>query len=80
MDAFREAVNKRLREEIEMTKEELLSTEGTGDVPSPWAQEATNWAKKQGIFQGDGKGNYGWQQPITREAVAQVLYNAFLKK
>lgn len=20
---------------------------------------------------------YGWQQPITREAVAQILYNAF---
>jgi hypothetical protein len=79
MDAFREAVNKRLREEIEMTKEELLSTEGTGDVPSPWAKEATEWAKKQGIFRGDGKGNYGWQQPITREAVAQALYNAFLK-
>ncbi len=61
--------------ELDMTKEELLSTKDTGDKPSSWAKEATNWAKKNKVFNGDASGSYGWQQPITREAVAQVLYN-----
>lgn len=63
------------KEELEMTKEELLSVAGTGDHPSEWAREATEWAKEAGIVNGDGAGNYGWQQPITREAIATVLYN-----
>lgn len=63
-----------LKEELCMTKQELLSIAGTGDVPSDWAREAAAWAREQKIFTGDGAGNYGWQQPITREAVAQVLY------
>lgn len=61
-------------EGLDMTKEELLSVKDTGDKPSNWAAEATEWAKRNGIFNGDGKGNYGWQQPITREAVAVILY------
>ncbi len=62
-------------DELEMTKDELLSAAGTGDNPTDWAREATQWAKENGVFNGDGAGNFGWQQPITREAVAQVLYN-----
>ena len=58
----------------EMTKEELMRVAGTGDWPSAWAEEATRWAKEKGIFNGDGQGNYGWQTPITREAVAVILY------
>lgn len=69
-DAFR----KRVMEELEMTRQELLSLQETGDTPSAWAQEATEWAKQAGIFTGDSAGNYGWQQPITREAVAKLLY------
>lgn len=61
-------------EGLDMTKEELLSVKDTGDAPSKWAAEATEWAKRMGIFNGDGAGNYGWQQPITREAVAVILY------
>ena len=30
--------------------------------------------KRKGIFNGDGAGNFGWQQPITREAVACIIY------
>ena len=63
-----------VKEVIPMTKQELLSLQGTGDRPSDWAAEATSWAKAQGIFTGDEAGNYGWQQPITREAVAEILY------
>lgn len=66
-------------DELEMTKEELMTLSGTGDRPSDWAKEATEYVKAQGIFTGDGAGNYGWQQPISREAVAQIIYN-LLKK
>lgn len=52
-----------------------LSVAGTGDLPSTWAKDAAEAAITAGIFHGDGQGNYGWQKPITREAVAQVLYN-----
>ena len=61
-------------EGLDMTKDELLSVKDTGDKPSKWAAEATEWAKRMGIFNGDGEGNYGWQQPITREAVAVILH------
>ena len=70
-DAFRKEVT----EGLDMTKDELLSTKGTGDHPSQWAKPATDWAKENKIFNGDATGGYGWQQPITREAMAQVLYN-----
>ena len=65
----------KLKEELDMTKEELVSIAGTGDQPSAWAREAVVWAKENEIINGDGEGNYGWQQPITREALATVLYN-----
>ena len=60
-------------EVMEVTKEELLSLQGTGDAPSDWAREATEWAKQNGVFTGDSAGNFGWQQPITREALAVML-------
>jgi hypothetical protein len=81
---------KDIEEEIDMTKDELnaliderveaklatlTSISNTGDNPSEWAKTAVEWAKAQGIFTGDGAGNYGWKRPITREQVAQVLYN-----
>ena len=61
-------------EVMEMTKEELLSLKDTGDYTSDWAREATQWAKQTGVFTGDSAGNFGWQQPVTREAVAKLLY------
>lgn len=69
------AFQKEVREGLDMTKDELLSTKGTGDNPSQWAKPATDWAKGNKIFNGDATGGYGWQQPITREALAQVMYN-----
>ena len=47
----------------------------TGDNPSPWAKDATAWAKANGLFLGDAAEppNFGWQEPITREEVAIVL-------
>ena len=70
-------VTKRLgKDELDMTKEEILSCAGTGDNPSDWAKEGTEFCKEHGIFAGDGNGNYGWKQPITREAVACVIQRA----
>ena len=57
----------------------LTDITGTGDNPSAWAEEATRWAIEQGIFAGDGKGNFGWQKPVTREQVSVILM-AFYKK
>lgn len=51
------------------------TNEKTGDNPSPWAKESTEWAKEIGLFNGDGKGNYDWQKPLTREAAAVILHN-----
>ena len=62
-------------DELDMTKDELLNVAGTGDEPSDWAKKSTEQMKELGVFNGDGMGNFGWQQPITREAVAVVLAN-----
>ena len=46
-----------------------------GNNPTKCYKEATEWAINKGIFRGDGKGNYYWQDNVTREQLAQVLYN-----
>lgn len=59
-----------------MTKDELLSIEKTGDKPSNWAKEAAEKAKRKGLLTGDGKGDYGWQVPLTTERLAVILDRA----
>ncbi|MBP3313338.1 MAG: N-acetylmuramoyl-L-alanine amidase [Oscillospiraceae bacterium] len=44
------------------------------DKPSFWAEEACAWAVAEGIFQGNEEGAYHWKDPITREALALILY------
>lgn len=66
-------------DELDMTQEELMSVVGTGDTHSSWATPAIEYMKENGIVKGDGKGNYGWEKPITREAFVTILY-AFAKK
>ena len=61
--------------DINELRAKLTSCADTGDKASAWALEATEYCKRKGIFNGDSKGNFGWQQPITREATAQILYN-----
>ena len=63
--------------DINEARKQLTSCADTGDNASAWAQEAAEYCKRKGIFNGDGAGNYGWQQPITREAVACIIYRAF---
>lgn len=43
-----------------------------GEV-SDWAREACQWAAAKELFVGNGT-TYSWKDPITREAVAAVLY------
>ena len=47
----------------------------SGDKPTSWFTEATEYCKRKGIFRGDGNGNYDWQASLTREACAQILHN-----
>lgn len=62
--------------DINEARKQLTSCADTGDTPSAWAREAAEYCKRKGIFNGDGAGNFGWQQPITREAVACIIYRA----
>jgi len=66
-------------EEIDMTLNELTSLVDTGDEHSEWADEAIELLVSAGIFNGDGNGNYGWRKPITREALAKVLFETVKK-
>ena len=44
-----------------------------GSEPSAFAKEAAQWAIGRGLFVGDEKGDYLWQQPVTREQLAVIL-------
>ena len=86
MDMFRQDVANELKKQEEddemLTYEQFceymdryLSINDTGDKHTQWASEAVAFTTAENIFQGDANGNYGWQKAITREGVAQVLYN-----
>lgn len=81
MDDFRRDVAAAMKKEdsmdIKEVRAQLTSCVGTGDKASDWAKEATDWCRRKGIFNGNGNGDFGWQQPITREAVAQIIFNTF---
>jgi len=53
-----------------------VSIAGTGDNPSSWAKAAAQFAKENGIINGNDKGDYGWQKPVTREMAAIITQNA----
>lgn len=77
-----EALDK-LEDEIMATfveqMEKALNMTGSGDKPSPWAKNATEKAKEYGFFSGNGKGDFGWQLPITREQLAAVIVSVYEK-
>ena len=43
---------------------------------SPWAKDAAAWAVEKKIVTGRGEGDFAWQQPVTREELAVMLYRA----
>lgn len=75
MDDFRKAVNDKLKGEDEIVTYEQWKeymdrymSEPGGEEPSSWAVESCQKAIDKGILQGDGKGNYSFKRPLTREA------------
>lgn len=42
---------------------------------STWATDAVKYCVDNGIFKGDGNGDFRWKDPITREEMAQLIYN-----
>lgn len=86
-----EEVNKRLNgsadntteeDEEEMTLDQFkelykeMIAEKKGDEPSDWAKDSCEKAKSAGTFGGDGEGNFNWQDPVSREALAAVMDRA----
>lgn len=78
-------VNKKLNsfieEEEEMTQEkfnEMMDAYLVGlakKEPEDWSAPARNWVEKNKIMNGDEKGNRMYRKFITREELAQVLFN-----
>lgn len=72
------------KEAEEVTLEEFkklyneMVAEKKGDNPSSWAEEHCEKAKAVGVISGDGQGNYNWQDPVSREALATILSQAKL--
>lgn len=59
-------------EEFKRLYKEMMA-EAKGDNPSAWAKESCEKTKDAGVFVGDGKGNFNWQDPITRESIAVIM-------
>lgn len=53
---------------------ELMSSARTGDKHNAYAEAATDWAKDNGLIQGDGNGNYAWTKPMSRQEMVTLLY------
>lgn len=85
MDDFRARVKKIIEEDTTMSEERIRDIcqeeiaaakngEGTGNHPSAWAKEATDWAVANGIINGFGGTDMGWQVLLTREQMAVMLH------
>jgi hypothetical protein len=79
--AIAEEVTRRLNEsedeEMTLSKFKELYKEMIADAHgaehSDWSDATVKKAIEKGIFQGDGNGNYEWEEPITRQELATVL-------
>lgn len=84
MTQFRAEVRKRL--ELEEEDDEMLSYEQFKEymkkyeaerdaLPgSDWSKVMRDWANKEGLVNGDEKGNMRWKAPMTREEYVTVEY------
>lgn len=63
MDKFRNDVAKELK------------NVSTINQPHDYHKAACEYAVSKGIFKGDDTGNYNWHDYVTREELAQVIYN-----
>lgn len=83
MDMFRAEVRKKLElkeEDDEMSyeqfKEYMKRYESERDAlpGSDWSKTMRDWANKEGLVNGDEKGNMRWRAPMTREEYVTVEY------
>ena len=44
------------------------------NIPSAYAEEAVDWAVKNGLLQGNAAGDLMLRQPVTRQQLAAILY------
>ncbi|MDR0839228.1 MAG: CHAP domain-containing protein [Oscillospiraceae bacterium] len=61
--------------EFELLLQKHMSIAGSGDAHSAWAETAIRAAVSSGLVSGGGNGDFGWRKPVTKETVAQMLYN-----
>ncbi|MDO4542252.1 MAG: S-layer homology domain-containing protein [Bacillota bacterium] len=56
-----------------------ITIEDMKDITNPnaWYYKAVDWAIRQGFFEGDDKGNFNPNAPITRAEFSQMLYNYY---
>ncbi|MEF9971045.1 MAG: peptidoglycan recognition family protein [Oscillospiraceae bacterium] len=47
--------------------------------PDGWAKASCDWAVKNGIFVGDGSGDFRWRSSVSRQELAAVLFRALGK-
>lgn len=72
MDGFRRDVDAAVKRK--QAPDPLIHHKPSGDVHSDYADAAVKWAKDSKLILGDGKGNYDWQQRVSREDAATILY------
>lgn len=79
---FLDLVQKFYKEEETVTYEQWrefqarYESEQAKKAVSDWAKTAVNFAKENAIMSGDGDGSFRPQSAVTREELAQVVYNA----
>ncbi len=70
--------------ELITTKEQMQMEELLNDKAEPdeWASQAAQWACENGIFLGDGQGNFNWHKALSRQELALILmrFNTLLKE
>lgn len=80
-DLYKQYDAKKKEEEERVTQEEFnimmdnyLATLAEKD-PGEWSEEAREFVCENGLMQGDADGNMRWKSFLTREEMAQLLYN-----
>ena len=76
-DMERSEMEKIAKNAVDSAIKELMSGVGSGDNNSKYSEEATNWAKENGLILGIGNGDYAWKAPMTREEMVTLLYRFY---
>lgn len=62
------------KEEANAVVSKLMNGTGSGDKHNPYADDAVQWAKDNGLVQGVGDGDYAWSRPLTRQEMVTILH------